>query len=374
MGQKSRQHYVPKFYLRNFSETDKSISTFNITNSKYIQNASIKDMCQKNNFYGDDKVVEEFLDKEIERKASAIIRRIIETKSIPNIDKEFEYYEHLIAFLLVSEARNLRSADSADNMADFLAKEMMKEHPGMKDIDLDEFKIKIKQAANQNIGIALESIPLVLDLKPVLINQKTPRSFITSDNPLIRYNSFYIGRKYHGRGFGYVTRGLQLFCPISPTQCLLLYDGLVYDIPNIKDDVITINRAREVDSLNELFYLNAYNNVFFNQKIKEDYIKKFTFKNRGTSKISDLKREVGSFKSMEEDGQLISVTQNRVTKKISLPWITQSEFGKGLILPQHMGGLKRMESPFIEEYIEKDSEKFDKHPPKIKSGSYFREK
>ncbi|MDI6583692.1 DUF4238 domain-containing protein [Bacillus subtilis] len=359
MGQKSRQHYVPKFYLRNFSETDKSISTFNIMNSLYIQNASIKDMCQRNNFYGDDKVVEDFLDKEIERKAARIIKKIIDTNSILDFVNEIEDYEHLLTFLLVSEGRNLRSADSAENAADKLIKTMIKGHPDFKEVDLDQFEIKINQPANNIIGIALESTPLIYDLEPILILQKTSRKFITSDNPLVRYNSFYIGRNYYGRGFGLVTRGLQLFLPISPQHCLLFYDSLAYDIPGEENGVLTLKRAREIDYLNELFYLNSYNNTFFNQRIKEDYIRKIHNKNRNTSKINELDKEVKFYNSSEDNDQIISLLHNRVTKKITLPWITDSKFAKSLVLPRHMGGLQRMESPIIGEYMKNARANFE---------------
>ncbi|WP_254149454.1 DUF4238 domain-containing protein [Bacillus subtilis] len=341
MGQKSRQHYVPKFYLRNFSETDKSISTFNIMNSLYIQNASIKDMCQKNNFYGDDKVVEEFLDKVIERKAARIIKRIIDTNSILHLVNESEDYEHLLTFLLVSEGRNLRGADSTENLAVALMKTMVKEQPEFKEVDLDQFELKVNQPANKNIGLAIENTPMIFDLVPILIVQKTPRKFITSDNPLVRYNSFYIERNYQDRGFGLVTRGLQLFFPISSQQCLLFYHRLVYDISGEEKGVLTLNRAREVDNLNELFYLNSYNNAFFNQRLKEDYIRKIQNRNRKTPKINELEREVRFLNSTEDNGQLISVSHNRVTKKIKLPWINNSEFAKSIVLPPHMGGVTK---------------------------------
>ncbi|CDO04312.1 hypothetical protein BN988_02866 [Oceanobacillus picturae] len=350
---KRRQHYVPKFYLRNFSQNDNSISTFNITNSKYIKNASVKNMCQRNNFYGDDAVVEEFLDIEIERRAAKIIKRIIDTNTIPDFETEFEEYEHLIAFLLVTEGRNLKSADSADHFADTIAKVMLEEHPDFNEIELDKFSVKLNHPANQTIGIALSSTPLVLDLQPVIIVHKTSRKFITSDNPLIRYNNFYIQRNYHGRGSGYATRGLQLFFPISSEKCLLLYDSLIYDIPDKVNHTLFLNKAREVDYLNELFYLNAYNNVFFSERIKEDYIRKIYLRNRNTPKVSDLEREVQFFNSTESDGQLISITNNRVTKKIKLPWIKYSKFAKELPLPAHMGGLQRIESPFIRDYMDK---------------------
>jgi len=223
MGEKNRQHYVPKFYLRNFSNSKNAIDTFNISNSKYIQNASIKDMCQKHNFYGSDKKVENFLNVEIETRASLIFRKILDTNKLPN---SLDNYLHLVMFLLISEARNLKTADSANNMADFMAKTLIENHPDFKDLDLEKFRIVLNTPANFNIKIAMESIEFVLDLEPILIVDQTgARRFITSDNPLIRYNSFYLSKNYPG-GFGYVTRGLQLFFPISPHKCILLYDSL----------------------------------------------------------------------------------------------------------------------------------------------------
>ncbi|MFC0523287.1 DUF4238 domain-containing protein [Pontibacillus salicampi] len=373
MGQKGRQHYVPKFYLRNFSETDKSISTLSIDNSKYIGTASIKDMCQKNNFYGEDKVIENFLDVDIERQASKIIREIDETNKFPSPEHEPENYHHMVAFLLVSEGRNLKNANSTERMTDFVAKTMIKEHPDYKHLDTNSFDVKIKEPANQGIGIALESVPMVLDLKPLIIVHKTPRKFITSDNPLVRYNSFYIGRNYQDRGFGYITRGLQLFFPITPHKCILLYDSVAYNIPGAEEGALTLHRARDVDRLNELFYLNAYNNVFLNQRVKEDYIKKMHYKNRKTSKMGELDREIGSFTSTDSsDGKLIHISPNRVTKKITLDWIKDSETAKQLSLPPHMGGLQRTESPFIRDLLRKDKEKYKRNIHKVDSPQTFK--
>ncbi|WP_267897364.1 hypothetical protein [Peribacillus glennii] len=41
-------------------------------------------MCQKNNFYGSDKKVENFLNEDIESKASPIIKGIINTNEFPS--------------------------------------------------------------------------------------------------------------------------------------------------------------------------------------------------------------------------------------------------------------------------------------------------
>ena len=45
---KLRQHYVPKFYLRNFSENNKSIGLYRFKEKKIIKQGSIRDILQKN--------------------------------------------------------------------------------------------------------------------------------------------------------------------------------------------------------------------------------------------------------------------------------------------------------------------------------------
>lgn len=370
MGEKNRQHYVPKFYLRNFSDNEKSINSYNLVNSKYIENASIKNMCQRNNFYGEDKRVEEFLDKEIERKAANIVRKInAENKMVDNLNE----YIHLIQFLLVSEARNLKSAESYNNMINYMAKQILSIHPDTKDIDLTDVTIGIKQPANTYIKIALDQTESILDLEPLLIIEKTgSRKFITSDNPLLRYNSLYLQRKYPG-GFGLINRGLQLFFPISPSKCILLYDRLAYDIPNVNNGLLYLNRARDVDKLNELFYLNGYNNIFFNQLTKREYVERIHLKHHKSPKIKDLHRETGSLQNtLDPDDQVIHFSPNNVSTHVRFSWLDLSGFAKKIILPNHFGGLKRMESPFIREMDEKEKADFEKNRSPIKNNSIYK--
>ncbi|MEQ2529213.1 DUF4238 domain-containing protein [Bacillaceae bacterium CLA-AA-H227] len=359
MGENKRQHYVPQFYLKNFSDSKKFINTYNISRSKYIPEASIRDMCQKENFYGADKKLEHFLNRVIETDTSTIIKDIINTNTFPN--KEREEYIQLIVFLLVTEARNLKAADSTNNMFDIMSKNMLSLYPDIKKSDLDSFKIKLEQPSHHNIKIAIESAPLVYDLEPLLIVEPTgARKFITSDNPVVRYNSFYLEKNYFA-GFGHVTRGLQLFFPISPQKCILLYDKHAYDIKGEKNGVLNL-KAREVDQLNDLFYLNAYNNVFFNQKTKKEYIEGIHYKNKNIPKISELEREVSLFKSVNSHGSLFHFSQNKVSKKINFSWMKTSDFAKSLTMPAHLGGVHRTESLVIRRFIEERNANFGNGP------------
>jgi hypothetical protein len=345
MGYKSRQHYVPKFYLKNFSNTEASIGTFNLLSERYIKDASIRNMCQKNNFYGADKKMEEFLAKEIESGAAKIIETILMTNEFPS---DLDEYQHLLAFLLVSEARNLKMADSQNKMVDYIAKVLLEGDPEFRKegIDLDTITIGLKEPANHMIEFALESVKMVADLEPLLIQATGARTFITSDNPLIRYNPFYLDNDYPG-GFGYMGRGLMLFFPIAHDKCILLYDRIVYDIPGAKDNVLSLNKARDIDRLNDLFYLNAYNNLFFSQRTPQTYIENLHHSNKKYPKLRDLSREVKTMKQIDSPNEIIHFANNRVTNKIKFSWLKYKAIASRIPIPKHMGGVNRMENPFI---------------------------
>ena len=76
MKKKKNQHYVPKFYLRNFSNNGKNIGLFMPDKDVYRNNASIKSVAYSHFLYGEDGIVEDLL-SEIESKWAIMIRKII---------------------------------------------------------------------------------------------------------------------------------------------------------------------------------------------------------------------------------------------------------------------------------------------------------
>lgn len=341
---KNRQHYVPKFYLRNFSNSEKSIVSFNITNAKYIENASIRNMCQKNNFYGSDNRVEDFLSDEIEGKAAAIIKQILQTSTIPIL---WEEYLHLLMFILVTEARNVKMSDTVDNMADFLSKSAISMNPEFKDIDLESFKVSVNNGVLMMIKAAMEMTPLLTGLESVVITEKSnARKFLASDNPVIRYNHLYLSKNYPG-GFGLGTRGLLLFFPLSHDKCLLLYDNKVYNLPQLNNNELILSRAKDVDMINQLIFLNSYNNVFAHQRIKESYLQGIYRNNLSVPKMNDLDREAGKVRAVNLEGDVIHFSNNRVVKLFNFSWLKYTDYGKKLVMPKHLGGIMREEAEFL---------------------------
>lgn len=343
---KVSNHYVPQFYLRSFSADKKSIGIFNLKHSRYVKEASIKNQACKDFLYGEDNEIEDML-MVIENNVSRVIRSIKELQKVPPIDSED--YHLLIFFMLLSEARNLRAADSFNNLIDVQMKTILRmELENGKDLGFStEFLEKSTISANipnlMPIQATIESYPILLDLRCCLLVNKTDRQFITSDNPLVRYNLMYIKRQYHHRGYGLGNMGIQLFYPISPDLCICIFDDAIYDCV-LEDRNIVLRKGRYVDEMNKLFYLNSYQTLFFNEVTSEPYIRRIVGKATHTN--SNIETEVMTLGTSEN--KLIHYSQGRVKERINLGMFTINRQFVNMPLPLHMGGPLR---PYAEMHI-----------------------
>lgn len=83
--------------------------------------------------------------------------------------------------------------------------------------------------------------------------------------------------------------GSLVFMPISPVKGVLLYDGQIYKIGTRKSNVFQISKKSDVDSLNLLTCLNAYDELLFNPQT-QPY---FSFSNliNRVSKLRNIERK-----------------------------------------------------------------------------------
>lgn len=127
----------------------------------------------------------------------------------------------------------------------------------------------------------------------------------------------YVQRNYALRGYGLANMGIQLFFPISPRLCICLYDSEVYDAITRKDGNIEINKGKQLDEINKLIYLNAYEYIFFNNKVKKSYINRIVESNK-----SIKPREYSEVKVFGTGNErLIAYSLRRVTEKINLGFL-----------------------------------------------------
>ena len=119
---KRRQHYVPKFYLRNFSKNNKSVGMYLFKSNKIIEHGSINDNLWEEYFYGEDAVVENKL-AEYEGRWNDIISSIIKTEKLPEIERELTLMRY---FILISSARTLKRGNQMNNDYTALIKKLFK--------------------------------------------------------------------------------------------------------------------------------------------------------------------------------------------------------------------------------------------------------
>ena len=259
MPANKKHHFVPKFYLKNFSKDSLSINIYNITRNKIISQANLKNQCYKDYFYGKDDKVEKVLGG-VEGAAAEIFREIIEQQTPPRpLTVE---HMRLLLFVLIQHNRTTYAVDAMNEMTSKFAKKLLSTNSSFNQEEIDNLKVSITEAGAFSVATATSALHLVLDLRCKIFIAKDNSEFIASDNPAILYNQLFEKVPYMS-SIGLSCKGLQIFLPISPTILLHYYDDACYKTGDKKSLTVKITEQRDMDSLNLLQYVNASENIYF---------------------------------------------------------------------------------------------------------------
>ncbi len=261
MPNNKKHHYVPRFYLKRFSDNGKSIGLYNLGKKLRIPVANLKNQCYKDYFYGKGQVTENALG-EIEGHISvlfSVIDELGDLSSLGSIPRT-----NLIYYILIQYTRTHFFADAMDELNDKIIKHVFgKEFESEIDgINLDDFIIGIQDVSQYALYLAVQTYPLLLDLRAKLIINRTSEEFITSDNPVVMYNPFMLFRKIGGNT-GYAAKGLQVFLPMDPEKVIILYDDKVYRMGNENKNTIEVYDKRDIYNINALQACSCYENIYF---------------------------------------------------------------------------------------------------------------
>lgn len=307
----ANNHFVPKFYLKNFSNNSKSIGMAEISNQKLVENASIDKVASKKYLYGKDNNIEGTL-CQFEGAWTQTIKNIINSG---HISKAGSDYANVLTFIAISDARTLKTADLYDEFANATAQSIsaVRKYAGKNDFNLHG-KVGY-QIPNLIPFLGIQTVcDVISDLRLDLIVNNSNRGFITSDNPLVKYNQLFVARRYR-RNYGFGHMGIQVFIPLSPRYCLCLYDNVAYESNRSENNIILINSSSEVVELNKLFLLNAYRQIYYNNKEHRSCIKSLLrYYEKDLSNQNDV-IVLGGGK-----GKLIGMGSTGVRAKIKLPF------------------------------------------------------
>jgi hypothetical protein len=252
MAANKNQHFVPRCYLRPFSRVGApdAINLFNLDRLKFIENAPLKHQCAKPYFYGRDLLVETAL-QTTEGVYADVLRKVLS----PGYALIDAHRDLLRRFWLLQRQRTEAASRHAI--------EMLKTMGETAGIPPDQYKMEIKEAVQSAISLFVQEMHVIDDLKVCLVRNRSPVPFITSDDPAVLTNRWYLEdlRARPFGGFGLSNAGAVALLPLSPRVLCVAYDGDVYSLPNV-GGWVEVSDQSDVEAFNQHQYLNARANIY----------------------------------------------------------------------------------------------------------------
>lgn len=272
MADKKNQHFIPQFYLRNFSlnGNKKEVGTYLINKSQFIDAVPIKNQCSKPYFYGKDGIVENFFSN-FENDIAPLFSRI--KRNSDSIIIDLETTSKLFLFISLLEIRNPVFFMQYQSHNTLLNEALNNEIIGDK-IYLDIPEVSHEETIQAMLSLFHVVFEGIIDLDVKILINKSKIPFICSDFPLVKYNKFLYSKRYKFTKISNGSVGIQIFLPISPEITLAFYDSKFYKIGNRKLNYFNLENEKDIFDLNILQYLNSNNCIYFDHKINKDYVNK----------------------------------------------------------------------------------------------------
>ncbi|WP_168667280.1 DUF4238 domain-containing protein [Paraburkholderia sp. SG-MS1] len=278
MSKRKNHHFVPQFYFRRFSLNERSICALPRTSGKAIRTASIKAQASKDWFYGSDDI--EALLGRIEAESSLALRALAEQHNPMDIPPE--HVDNLFVWLTLQRSRTDAARQGSKPMHDkmlqlFLSVEIANDESLTEDQRTERLKEAESMSANPAHAQAVEmemsiaASKALMDLHPLLLENRTNRPFIFGDSPVVLHNAFF-GRVKSRGVLGYDTPGLMLSYPLGPDLSLLLVDDACYRVKRAREGRVLVRDLNDVMALNKLQLHAASSCVYFHDFKYEPYV------------------------------------------------------------------------------------------------------
>lgn len=256
------QHYVPQFYLRYFSVDKKNVGAYILESGQNIPSAPIKSQASRDYFYSDNMEMEKAL-SDLEACAKKVLDKIIAAPTEP-LSKEDK--DTLFDFTMKQLGRTEVQAIFVQNRYEGVARSLQDvfskistDTGGQGDGLKEKVSGLIGEPPSVPAGYSVDAHDQIRDIMrdlsvKVLIN-RTKKAFITSDNPVAKYDQFMERMKQDTYALG--TRGLQIFFPLSPRIGVMYYDPKCYKLGYKKREYVELSQGKDIDELNKLTLCNS---------------------------------------------------------------------------------------------------------------------
>jgi len=273
-----KQHYVPQFYLRNFSSDGVTIQVYDKFTGKVFR-ANIKDVGSEKYFYDipnleDELGVEQFIEKyfhSTEQSTSKTIANILDGLNNNSFIKLHPKNRAALAeFLALQFLRTKRFRNILSEFNEKLNEELFRTYletinPELQTVD---FELKTKEEVKPQLHALtfldpdlIESLAKTLYRHIwIILKNVTTKKLYTSDNPVVKK-----GHVKHPvlNMSGIASRGIEIAFPISPTYILLLIDSDAFGALKSKDGKVSEMKDDEnVTYYNSLQVRDSYRHIF----------------------------------------------------------------------------------------------------------------
>lgn len=274
---KKKQHYVPRFLLRNFSTNKRSLRGLVLDSGIAFEEGGIAQQCYEDYFYGKDGELENSFAAE-EAKIASLLQDLSQQglESIP-----IEDLGRIVFFMHYQKYRTFSAAEYVDDLADAHLKALIKPtlpvtlENGLviteENLDLARVRTSMPQLRSLFVGAGFT--PLLLDLEIKFLLRGDPPGFMISDNPVAFYNQFIEHNKdlQHCKGStGLAVKGLQMFLPVSPNVCIAVYDPTTYCYGSPARRSCSVSK-RDALLINQLQALHAHECLYYDDGCTDQY-------------------------------------------------------------------------------------------------------
>jgi Protein of unknown function (DUF4238) len=301
-----KQHIVPRFYFRPFSADGRRLNLYNLQRNKKIVGAPLKGQCYRRGVY-ETPEFEKILSRH-EARLAPVVARITATAALPSDLQDYFLLLQLVASLHLRPAAALEEMNAG---IDLLLKDIFSRTGPYtrKELDLVQIKVNAGPMLAANVHRAGRAL---LDLTPVLVKAPDGTEWITSDHPLIAYNTYTEELPENQPGHGLVTRGIQLFLPLSPRLLCVLYDDAIYR-PREQGDLLATTH-QDVDSMNFLQAAYAQENLYFLNDSESDFLALHRrARDARTKRRAFVSRYARADQELEEDGTRSEIMHSGTT-------------------------------------------------------------
>jgi hypothetical protein len=316
---KKNNHFVPRSYLKRFCPgKGKQIALYNIAADLIVPRAPIKSQCSRDYFYTKNPVFEDAFG-DIEGDQRTLLDEILRTERAPSLAT----MEHarLMSGILFQRGRTVAAAEQTDELASLFGKALLQkqfEKDGRNDLlsYLPQVKLSVNNAVMDSIFEHLPMAPLIGDMVCSLFLNRTPEDFLTSDHPVILFNS--LPPQHTHPAVGFASRGLIVLYPISPRALLFLSDREVYKVHGNDNGAVQVCNPRDVVEMNLGQFGNAFENIYFNNA--ESVTRSLSAFRKRSKTVRRGPRELTETPSVLPDGRhVIKLEALREAPRLALP-------------------------------------------------------